>query len=157
VLRVLALYVFVIGAALVPILFLGGIGKPKIPAVMHMCELFIHAALLYFLINHFGIIGAAWACLIRIAIDFLGMLIFSGYFLGLDRRGYTKILLPMLVAAVILLAFHFSMPPLTKALLFLGTLLLYLFAGWSVILEPRDKATVLRVLKKGRILPDHKA
>jgi Na+-driven multidrug efflux pump len=151
------LYVFVIGAALVPILFLGGIGKPKIPAVMHMCELFIHAALLYFLINHFGIIGAAWACLIRIAIDFLGMLIFSGYFLGLDRRGYTKILLPMLVAAVILLAFHFSMPPLTKALLFLGTLLLYLFAGWSVILEPRDKATVLRVLKKGRILPDHKA
>jgi O-antigen/teichoic acid export membrane protein len=146
VLRWLSLYVFMVGAALVPYLFLSGIGRPGISARLHLMELPLHAILLYFLIHAYGIRGAAIGCLIRITFDFLGTLFFSGRLLGFDARTYARLFVPLAAAAAVLLAFHFPLPPLVKAPLVAFVLGLYAFAGWKVVLEPGDRNTIIRML-----------
>jgi O-antigen/teichoic acid export membrane protein len=138
--------VFMIGAALVPSFFLSGIGRPDIPARLQVAELPLHAILLYFLIHAYGIRGAAIACLIRITIDFLGMLFFSGRLLGFDARTYARLFAPLGAASAVLLGFHVPLPSLAKALLVLAVLGLYVCAGWAMVLEPRDRNKILKML-----------
>jgi O-antigen/teichoic acid export membrane protein len=149
VLQWLALFVFITGAALVPLLFLGGAGRPELAARMHLIELPIHAVLLYLFIKFYGIRGAAIACVIRISIDFLGMLFLSGPLLGFRAGTYGKIFLPMGAAIAVLLGFHIPMPPLFKAIFFSCALALYACVSWFFILEQRDKTLILRILKRG--------
>lgn len=145
VLQWLAIFVFIIGGAVVPLVFLQGAGRPDLSARMHLLELPIHAALLYAFIKLDGIRGAAIACVFRISIDFLGMLFFSGSLLGFKAGTYGRILLPMGTAIAVLFGFHIPMPALLKFSLVLFVLVLYLYLAWSFILEQRDKAAILRV------------
>jgi O-antigen/teichoic acid export membrane protein len=151
VLRWLSLFVFVMGASVVPFLFLGGVGRPDLSARMHLIELPLHAGLLYVFIRMDGIRGAAIACVLRMLVDFFGMLYFSGRILGFRASSYARVLLPFAVCVGLLLVFHLSMTPLLKAGLVLAVLAVYSVALWSKVLEQRDKAVVLRLLGVGRI------
>lgn len=152
VLQWLALFVFLTGAALVPLVFLQGVGRPDLSARMHLIELPLHAGLLFLLIRLDGIRGAAIACVLRILIDFLGNLYSSGKLMALRAGDYLRMLAPIGIAVVILLCFHFPMAPVLKAVLTLGALAGYAVVGWRVVLEERDKRTVLRILKRGDAL-----
>jgi len=69
VIRILALGVFVNAMAHVPSGFLTALGKPDTIAKFHVAELAVHLPLAWFLILHFGIVGAALAWTIRVTID----------------------------------------------------------------------------------------
>jgi O-antigen/teichoic acid export membrane protein len=146
VLQWLALFVFITSAALTPYMFLGAVGRPDLSARMHLVELPIHAGLLYLLIKLDGVRGAAIACVIRITIDFLGQLLFSGKLLGFTSKTYARLFVPMGAAVVVLLAFQIPMPAVLKAALSAGVLVVYAGAVWSVILEPADQHALLRIL-----------
>lgn len=67
---------FLNGLATVPYTFLHAIGKTKITAQFHMAELVIYIAVLYVLTKHFGLMGAAFAWVLRVSLD-LGLLHFA--------------------------------------------------------------------------------
>lgn len=52
-------------------------GKSKTTAILHLCELFPYLFLLYYLIEKYGLIGAAWAWAIRMLVDLLLLLFFD--------------------------------------------------------------------------------
>lgn len=54
-------------------------GRSKTTAILHLCELFPYLLLLYFLINEYGLIGAAWAWTIRMFVDLLILYIIDNY------------------------------------------------------------------------------
>ncbi len=67
--RILAIGVLFNAAALVPSTFLSAFGRPDINAKFHMLEVVIHLPLAWWLVSHYGIVGAASAWTIRVAFD----------------------------------------------------------------------------------------
>lgn len=150
VLRWLSIYVFLTGAALVPLVFLQGAGRPDLSARMHLIELPVHAALLYLLIRLFGLPGAAMAVAARMLIDFLGMLWFAGGVLRFRGGDFARILLPMGGAVAALLFFHLPLPALAKALALAAALAAYVALAWAFVLEPRDQQRARELVGKLR-------
>lgn len=77
VMQILAVGIFINGLAHIPYAFLQGIGKPRITAALHVCELIIYIPLLLVLIRYAGINGAAFAWLIRVSIDAIALFYIS--------------------------------------------------------------------------------
>src|SRR5207245_5800245 len=74
VLRWLAVGVFINGIAQVFATHLQGIGRPDLTAKLHLIELPIYVPALWLAIHYFGIVGAAMAWTVRVALD--GALLF---------------------------------------------------------------------------------
>jgi O-antigen/teichoic acid export membrane protein len=55
--------------ALIPYTLLHAKGDPKITAIFHLFELVLYAVALWLLTNQYGLIGAAWAWVARVALD----------------------------------------------------------------------------------------
>ncbi len=145
VLQWLALFVLLGGAATMTCGFLQAAGRPELSATMHLLELPVHAGLLFVFIKLYGISGAAIAGILRVLIDFLGTLFFSGSILGFNARTYGRILFPIGAAVATLLAFHLPMPPVLKTVAFWSVLAGYIYVTWSLILDSKDKAAILKV------------
>lgn len=52
-------------------------GRSKTTAILHLCELFPYLILLYYLIDQYGLVGAAWAWTIRMFIDMFLLIIYD--------------------------------------------------------------------------------
>jgi O-antigen/teichoic acid export membrane protein len=68
VLQLLAFALFLTGTAFVPFTLIEGVGRPDIVAKYHLFELPMYAAVLWFLVGRFGIIGAAGAWTLRMTV-----------------------------------------------------------------------------------------
>jgi O-antigen/teichoic acid export membrane protein len=68
---VLCLGIWLNSIAFVPYTFLHANGKTKATALFHLFELVFYAVTLWFLVNQFGLIGAAWAWVLRVALDLI--------------------------------------------------------------------------------------
>jgi O-antigen/teichoic acid export membrane protein len=67
--RVLAVGLLFNAIALVPTTFIAAFGRPDLSAKFHMLELVIHLPLAWWLVAHYGILGAATAWSIRVIFD----------------------------------------------------------------------------------------
>ena len=67
--RVLALGLFFNTIATVPFNFLAAIGRPDVAARFHVAELFVHLPLAWWLVERYGILGAALAWSLRVTLD----------------------------------------------------------------------------------------
>lgn len=67
------------GLAFIPFTLIQGQGRPDITARIHMAEAVPFIAVLWVMITHFGLIGAAWAWTLRVAVDALLLLAVSGF------------------------------------------------------------------------------
>lgn len=77
ILRVLIIGFLFNSLAQVPFSKIQAIGKSKLTAKIHLCEIFPYFVTLYFCINLFGLIGAAYAWSLRVFLDFLVLEYFS--------------------------------------------------------------------------------
>lgn len=77
VLQILSVGVLFNSIAQVPFSFIQGIGKPQITAKLHLIELPFYLFCLWYLCNTFGIVGAAYAWVLRVAVDALMLLYFA--------------------------------------------------------------------------------
>ena len=59
--------------AQIPMTLLQGVARPKTVALIHLAELVLYVALIYFLASRFGLLGAAWAWSCRVVIDLLAL------------------------------------------------------------------------------------
>jgi O-antigen/teichoic acid export membrane protein len=67
--QIIAIGVFINALAMVPYALIQGIGRADVTAKFHLIELPIFAILLWFFVEKFGLIGAAYAWSIRVTID----------------------------------------------------------------------------------------
>ena len=81
ILQLLIIGIFINCFSHVPFTYLQGIGKARLTAIVQLFQLPIFVVSLYFLSNTFGVIGAAYAVLIRSSIDFILLFSFSFVFL----------------------------------------------------------------------------
>ncbi len=69
ILRILCVGVFANGLAYLPFSFIQGSGRSDVTAKIHVLELIIYLPTLLVLLNYYGLIGAAYAWLIRVVLD----------------------------------------------------------------------------------------
>lgn len=67
---VLCIGIWINAMAFVPYTFMHAFGEPKQTAIFHMVELVLYIIALWWLTNHYGLIGAAWAWVGRVLLDF---------------------------------------------------------------------------------------
>jgi O-antigen/teichoic acid export membrane protein len=148
VLQIMAAAVFANSLAYVPYHLLYGLGRPDLPAKFHVAELPIHIAVAWFLVNRFGLPGAAFAWAFRVTLDFI-LLIGAACWVtrtparllaGRDLRRSVGALAALSVAFVILWAS-------TRTLITNGALTLllsggFLLATWRYILNLEEKCQI---------------
>ena len=72
-LKAFAVGVLINAIAQVPATTLQAIGRPRWPATLHLAEALLYIPGLYFAVVHFGLLGAAFAWVARILVDFIGL------------------------------------------------------------------------------------
>lgn len=77
ILRILLIGLFFNGVAQIPFAKIQAIGKSHITAIIHLLELVPYLFLLYFLSNHYSLIGVAIAWTIRVTVDFIALFLCS--------------------------------------------------------------------------------
>ena len=77
--KIIILGVFLHSLNIINYTFIQSTGKSEIQAKIHLAELPAYLAILWFFVKHFGLIGAAFAWLVRIIIDFALFNFFSLY------------------------------------------------------------------------------
>ena len=68
---IFSLGIWINSIAVMPFILLQSKGKTALTAQFHVIELFVYILLLYILANKYGLIGAAWAWVIRVSLDLL--------------------------------------------------------------------------------------
>ncbi len=77
ILRILLIGFFFNSIAQIPFASIQSAGKAKTTALLHCSEIMPYLLLLYFMIDHFGIIGAAFAWSVRMIIDCIILIVLS--------------------------------------------------------------------------------
>jgi O-antigen/teichoic acid export membrane protein len=139
VLQLLAIGVFVNGLASVPFALVQGIGRPDVTAKLHLLEFPIYLLLLWWLVVGYGIVGAAIAWVLRMAVD--AALLFVVSERTFEDRGPTdRPLIAGLTTSLALLAMvteHLSV--LSKAVATTLALLVFVWIAWSRVLAGEDR------------------
>lgn len=77
ILRILLIGFIFNALAQIPFSKIQAAGYAKVTATLHMCELIPYLIALYYLTNHFSLIGTATAWTLRVSLDFLALYILS--------------------------------------------------------------------------------
>lgn len=146
VLQWLAIGVFLNGYAQVPFAFIQGIGRADITAKLHLLELPIYIALMFWLLNAHGIIGVAIAWLLRAAVD-AALLTLLAHWLTKDIAAASRQILPILVAPLALFAIAMMLDEMAAKLFFTGLAFLAILAiGYHSAL-PEEKTAIRKALR----------
>ncbi|MBZ5679976.1 MAG: flippase [Acidobacteriia bacterium] len=138
----LAAGVFMNGLAQVPFAQVQAVGRPDLAAKLNLAEMPLYGVLLWFLLGHFGIAGAAIAWTIRVSIDCILLFLIAGKLLPHSAPGIRRLLLSC-TAAMFTLLLSALLGPLSVKLIFVlivgGA---FLLATWRVVLTPQEKSLV---------------
>jgi len=147
----LSLAVLINCVAFVPFGLLQGLGRPDLTAKFHLLETPFYALALWFLLPRFGLVGAAWAWVLRILLD-AALLLFA--VLKLKFVSPRVMIEPRLKRALMVLALPAVLLPLSwtntsfAAQLALSSLILLVFATavWGYVLDHNERNLLLSVL-----------
>jgi len=149
VLQILSVGLFFNAIATVPFFLLQGIGKPNIPAKIHVLELFIFSTMFYFMIKYYGINGAAitWTC--RTFFDFIMLFlatykvqrkIFSGVEVKMILRLFSIIIFILGFAYYLQIIIHSLIIKISFSLAFGGIMA---FLIWNFTINILEKKLIL--------------
>ncbi|MBE0404477.1 flippase [Halomonas citrativorans] len=79
--QIIALGVFFNSLAMVPFALVQGVGRSDLTAKLHLLELPVFIVLLFFGVQKYGLMGAAWAWTVRVILDFLLLKLAAYYIL----------------------------------------------------------------------------
>jgi len=150
VLQWLSAGVLLSGLAQLPFAQIQGAGRPDLTAKLHLIELPCYLLGLWWLIERYGISGAALAWVIRVALDASLLFVLSGRLLPGGNLLAVRTALASLGASIALAVAALT-PSLTIRIIFCsGILLAFTFSAWHLILTPAEKAYVWN---RGKQLP----
>jgi O-antigen/teichoic acid export membrane protein len=140
VLQWLAVGVFVNSIAHVPFALLQGVGKPDLTAKLHMLELPVYVAALWWLTIRYGINGAAMAWTGRVALDAIVLFVLAKRFVPSPIAFSPKISSLAVVALVTLVLATLPQGLMLKGVFLLVTMLGFLLSTWYVVLSPEERS-----------------
>jgi O-antigen/teichoic acid export membrane protein len=134
---------------------LQGIGKPHIPVILQVTELAWYLPLVYLLVKHLGITGAAWAWSLRVLIDAVLLHVASCAELGERLGSYVRLLrtsfVPLVACSAAFWAIGAYGAPL-GAPATLGSIALvsvgYAILLWLTVLDARMKDAVVSLWRR---------
>ena len=155
-LQILAGGVLINSLAYIPYSLLQGVGRPDLTAKFHLAELPIHIGLVWFLVTHFGLPGAALAWTLRVTLDFVILIVAACWvtrtsprlLAGRDLRRSLGTL-AVLGAGLLLLwsTTHVLIADAAFTLLLSGG---FLFAAWHYVLNMEEKWQIRLLLRLAR-------
>lgn len=141
VLQWLAIGVFINGYAQVPFAFIQGSGRADITAKLHLLELPVYFALMFWLLNTLGITGVAIAWLLRAAAD-AALLTWVAHRLAKDTATASRQIAPALVIPLALFSVGITLDGMTGKLLFTGVAFLAILAIGYCSASPEEKNAI---------------
>lgn len=148
VLQWLAIGVFLNSYAQVPFAFIQGIGRADITAKLHLLELPMYLALMYALMDKFGITGVAIAWLLRAAVD-AALLTWAAHRLSRDVAAASRQIFPLLVAPLALFAIGMMLDEMTAKLFFTGLAFLALIiVNYYFSVMPEEKTAIQKAVQR---------
>jgi O-antigen/teichoic acid export membrane protein len=155
-LQILAAGIFLNSLAYVPYHLLYGVGRPDLNAKFHLAELPVHVPLVWYLVSHFGLPGAAGAWTFRVGLDLLLLLagacwvtrISPRMLMGSDLRRSlgTLAVLTCALGALCASSSTFAMRAIVALLLGAG----FLVATWHYVLDSEERWQIRLWLKAAR-------
>ncbi len=142
VLQLLALGVLINSLAQLAFGLIQGAGQPKVTAGIHIVELPFYLFMLWYLVNQYGINGAALAWLIRVGVDAFVMFYFAYRTLPKQKSHvWQSIALGLLVGFLLIVGPR--LPSLSLRLLYVAVVLAaFLPVVWLVLLCPDDRISL---------------
>jgi O-antigen/teichoic acid export membrane protein len=147
VLQLLAVGVFINGHSKVPFGLVQSAGRADWTAKLHLVELPFYLAMLWWLLGAHGIVGAAVAWVIRVAVDTLFLFVMSHKILPAISPFAMR---PLLVAGIsmLLLALGSMMPTLDmKGWYLLLVLSTFIWATWHVVLTEGERKLIRKRIR----------
>jgi O-antigen/teichoic acid export membrane protein len=139
ILQWLAVGVFINSLSQLPWVLIQSVGRPDLTAKFHLVELCLYVPALYFLVKHYGVVGAAIGWTVRVSCDTAVLALTAERFLLPKDRFVARFL--AFVGAVLLVTFLGTLPAMfyQRALFLASVLLMSLLASWFVLLRPEER------------------
>jgi O-antigen/teichoic acid export membrane protein len=144
VLQLLMIGIFINSHAQVPFGLIQGAGRPDLTAKLHMLELPLYVILLWWLLNDFGIIGAAVAWVLRIVIDTVLLFVFAEKTVLVEHSFNSRWLAVMLAALMAIVIGGVLSAIAVKVLYAAVVLAVFAWIAWSKILTVEERVMVKR-------------
>lgn len=147
VLQWLAVGVFVNSLAQVPFAFIQGVGRPDVTAKLHLLELPIYLFGFWWLVNEYGIVGAAAAWTGRVILDAIVLFALAGHFINGKKTSVKYRILGGVLIAVILVSAA-TADSLFVRVAFVTLILLVFFPSvWVLMLGPEERISMRSKIK----------
>ena len=156
VLKILALGVLVASLAQAPYALLQGIGRPDLTAKFHLLELSLYVGTAWVLIGRWGIVGAAAAWTLRVALDTLLLFVAAFKVCRLSPSSFTTTnRLALTSLAILLLAgaayglknLAGARPLFVQSILFVTVFGLSACVVWRNVLDASDRGALVTLMK----------
>ena len=147
VMRWLSTGLFVYCLTYIPFSFLQGIGRPDIPARIHLVEFPLFVALAIAMIKAFGINGAAMAWVIRAIAEFLVMLWCSRKFAPVISQYAVRWAVCGLSALLLIVAIAACAPLMARVGVTAGALAIWVALAWFYLFDETVRGEMRRILK----------
>jgi len=150
VLQLLAAGVFINSLAHVPFGLIQSAGRPDLTAKLHLIELPLYLLILWWLVGAYGIVGAAMAWVLRVAVDTLLLFVMAHRLVPSVSPASPFTLRPMLSVGIALLVLTLGaiIPGLAmKGLFLLLVLLIFAVVAWFGILAADERNMIRSRLK----------
>jgi len=146
VLQLLALGVLLNGLASIPFAFIQGMGKPYVTAKFHVIELVFYVPCAWLMISKFGIIGAAFAWMLRVSIDAILLHNFSARYL-VSQPGKDNHFALHLVLSISVLLVGLSLFSVIVKIVYLGVVMLvFSLLVWRLFFDDVERYTIMSKL-----------
>ena len=147
VLQLLTMGVFINSLAQVAFALIQGARRPDLTAKLHLIELPFYLLTVWWLIDAYGIEGAAIAWVARIGVDTIIMFGMAQRFFPIKALVIWRMVLAMGVALIILSLACLQASLVMKGFFLLLTLSAFVFAAWFLILAPDERVMIGNRLK----------
>jgi len=150
VLQWLAIGMFVNAVAQAPFAVVQGVGRPDMTAKLHVAELPLYVAGVWWLAHHFGIVGVAAAWTIRAAIDAVALLVMAHRLVPEADGTIERTLLGAAGALGALGAATLVQGILPRLAFLSAALVAFTIVGWTRAIRPSERAALAEWTRIGR-------
>lgn len=154
-LQILMVGILVNSLALIPYSFIQADGRPDITAKLHLIELPLYLAFLWYALHGWGITGAAIAWTSRVTLDWLMLLVISTA--RMKSRASLRLII---VVALLLVCFYFVAKPesaTTAGVLSAVTVVVFIVFALLFLANHDERAKIRRFVRgmaRGKLAPD---
>lgn len=147
IMQILLIGIFFNSIAQIYFFFIQGIGKPNITAIIHIIELPIYLFFLWYLIQKYGIKGAAFVWTFRVVLDTVVLMLATSILFSKEISFLTNLYYFIGFSITILIIPIFIDNLIIRSIYFFSLCSITLIAFWIYFLDDVDKADLVKLLQ----------